>query len=86
MGQSSLIKKIGPLPCLKFLDHIKNAESVHIVASLWLTLPHRMVISKTCKNSKYRNKISHVKEKIRMDWKMEKIIRMDRHKIDATKY
>ena len=45
-----------------------------------------MVISKTCKNSKYRNKISHVKEKIRMDWKMEKISWMDRHKIDATKY
>ena len=55
MGQSSLIKKIGPLPCLKFLDHIKNAESVHIVAGLRLTLPHRMVISKTVKLAKIQS-------------------------------
>ena len=53
---------------------------------LWQVNPLRLNFGKFYLSPMSRNKISHVKEKISMEWEMEKIRRMDRHKIDATKY
>lgn len=53
---------------------------------LWQVNPLRLNFGNFYLSTMSRNKISHVKEKISMEWEMEKIRRMDRHKIDATKY
>ena len=53
---------------------------------LWQVNPLRFNFGNFYLSTMSRNKISHVKEKISMEWEMEKIRRMDRHKIDATKY
>ena len=53
---------------------------------MWQVNPLRLNFGNFYLSTMSRNKISHVKEKISMEWKMVKIRRMDRHKIDATKY